>query len=123
MVTSLKELSKEDLVRVLTEPKNALVKQYALMFEYEDSELVFEQEALEAIAELAIEQQTGARGLRSICEAALLDVMYDLPDHEGKTKVVIRRSDIEGSTSPEIIPVEEPKKPARKKRTSNSSAE
>ncbi len=123
VVTSLKELSKEDLVRVLTEPKNALVKQYALMFEYEDSELVFEQEALEAIAELAIEQQTGARGLRSICEAALLDVMYDLPDHEGKTKVVIRRSDIEGSTSPEIIPVEEPKKPARKKRTSNSSAE
>ncbi len=115
VVTSLKELSKEDLVRVLTEPKNALVKQYSLMFEYEDSELVFEPEALEAIAEQAIEHQTGARGLRSICEAALMDVMYELPDHEGRTKVVIKRSDIEGSTKPEIIQVEvEPSKKRKK---------
>lgn len=115
VVTSLKELSKEDLVRVLTEPKNALVKQYSLMFEYEDSELVFEPEALEAIAEQAIEHQTGARGLRSICEAALMDVMYELPDHEERTKVVIKRSDIEGSTKPEIIQVEvEPSKKRKK---------
>ena len=115
VVTSLKELSKEDLVRVLTEPKNALVKQYSLMFEYEDSELVFEPEALEAIAEQAIEHQTGARGLRSICEAALMDVMYELPDHKGRTKVVIKRSDIEGSTKPEIIQVEvEPSKKRKK---------
>lgn len=102
IITSLKELSKEDLVRVLTEPKNALVKQYKAMFAYEDAELLFEDEALEAMAEQAIEHQTGARGLRSICERALQDVMYDLPDHEGTKRVVIRRSDIEGSTKPEI---------------------
>lgn len=102
VVTALKELSEEDLVRVLTEPKNALVKQYTLMFKYEDSDLVFEGDALTAIAERAIEHQTGARGLRSICEKALMDVMYELPEYEGHTRVVIRRSDIEGTTKPVI---------------------
>lgn len=102
VVTALKELSEEDLVRVLTEPKNALVKQYTVMFKYEDSDLVFEDDALTAIAERAIEHQTGARGLRSICEKALMDVMYELPEHEGHTRVVIRRSDIKGTTKPVI---------------------
>lgn len=102
VVTALKELSEEDLVRVLTEPKNALVKQYTVMFKYEDSDLVFEDDALTAIAERAIEHQTGARGLRSICEKALMDVMYALPEYEGHTRVVIRRSDIEGTTKPVI---------------------
>lgn len=102
VVTALKELSEEDLVRVLTEPKNALVKQYTVMFKYEDSDLVFEDDALIAIAERAIEHQTGARGLRSICEKALMDVMYELPEYEGQTRVVIRRSDIEGTTKPVI---------------------
>ncbi len=102
VVTALKELSEEDLVRVLTEPKNALVKQYTVMFKYEDSDLVFEDDALIAIAERAIEHQTGARGLRSICEKALMDVMYELPEYEGHTRVVIRRSDIEGTTKPVI---------------------
>ena len=102
VVTALKELSEEDLVRVLTEPKNALVKQYTVMFKSEDSDLVFEDDALTAIAERAIEHQTGARGLRSICEKALMDVMYELPEHEGHTRVVIRRSDIEGTTKPVI---------------------
>lgn len=102
VVTALKELSEEDLVRVLTEPKNALVKQYTVMFKYEDSDLVFEDDALTAIAERAIEHQTGARGLRSICEKALMDAMYELPEYEGHTRVVIRRSDIEGTTKPVI---------------------
>ena len=102
VVTALKELSEEDLVRVLTEPKNALVKQYTVMFKDEDSDLVFEDDALTAIAERAIEHQTGARGLRSICEKALMDVMYELPEYEGHTRVVIRRSDIEGTTKPVI---------------------
>ena len=102
VVTALKELSEEDLVRVLTEPKNALVKQYTVMFKYEDSDLVFEDDALTAIAERAIEHQTGARGLRSICEKALMYVMYELPEYEGHTRVVIRRSDIEGTTKPVI---------------------
>lgn len=105
VVTALKELSEEDLVHVLTEPKNALVKQYTVMFKYEDSDLVFEDDALTAIAERAIEHQTGARGLRSICEKALMDVMYELPEYEGHTRVVIRRSDIEGTTKPVIVQV------------------
>ena len=106
VVTALKELSEEDLVRVLTEPKNALVKQYTVMFRYEDSELVFEDDALIAVAKQAIEHQTGARGLRSILERSLLDIMYELPDHEGPTRVVIRRSDIKGTTTPVIESIE-----------------
>lgn len=102
VITALNELSEEDLVRVLTEPKNALVKQYKVMFGYEDSELVFEDEALSAIAQKCIEHQTGARGLRSICEKVLQDIMYELPDHEGHTRVVIHRSDVEGTTTPVI---------------------
>ena len=102
VITSLSQLNKEDLVRILTEPKNALVKQYTLMFSYENSELVFEPEALEAIAEQAIEHKTGARGLRTICEDVLMDAMYELPDYHKPTRVVVRRSDIEGTTKPEI---------------------
>lgn len=106
VITSLKELSKEDLVRVLTEPKNALVKQYKAMFAYEDAELIFEDDALEAMAQQALEHQTGARGLRSICERALQDVMYELPEHKGTKRVVIRKSDIDGDTKPEIEQVD-----------------
>ena len=102
VITNLKELSEDDLVRILTEPRNALVKQYTRMFEFEDSELVFEDEALRAIAHRAVEHNTGARGLRSICEKVLMDVMYDLPEHAGTTRVVVRASDIEGQTVPEI---------------------
>lgn len=104
VITHLKELSEEDLVRILTEPKNALVKQYKRMFEFEDSELAFEPDALRAIAKAAIDHNTGARGLRSICETVLMDVMYELPEHTGATKVVVRASDIEGTTSVEIKP-------------------
>jgi ATP-dependent Clp protease ATP-binding subunit ClpX len=102
VVTSLAQLSKEDLVRILTEPRNALVKQYTAMFSYEDSELIFEPEALEAIAEQAIDHKTGARGLRTICEDVLMDAMYELPDYRQPTRVVVRRSDIEGNTKPQI---------------------
>ena len=104
VVTSLNELSEEDLVRILTEPRNALVKQYTKMFDFEDSTLVFEPEALTAIAHEAVEHGTGARGLRSICERVLMDVMYDLPEHEGATAVTVRASDIKGETKPEIEP-------------------
>ena len=107
VVTSLNELSEEDLVRILTEPKNALVKQYTKMFDFEDSALAFEPEALTAIAHEAVEHGTGARGLRSICERVLMDVMYDLPEHEGATTVTVRASDITGETKPAIEPVAE----------------
>ena len=105
VITSLDELSEEDLVRILVEPKNALVKQYTRMFEFEDSDLVFEPEALKAIAHEAVEHSTGARGLRSICERVLLDVMYELPEQDGSSTVIVRATDISGETSPEIVPV------------------
>ena len=92
-------------MRILVEPKNALVKQYTRMFEFEDSDLVFEPEALKAIAHEAVEHGTGARGLRSICERVLLDVMYELPEQDGSSTVIVRATDISGETSPEIVPV------------------
>ena len=107
--TSLSELSEEELAHILTDPKNALVKQYRRMFEFEDCELVMSKDALRAIAKLAIAQKTGARGLRSICEKVLQDVMYDLPEHREPTQVLVRASDIEGTTKPEILPRQERK--------------
>ncbi|MBQ3328600.1 MAG: ATP-dependent Clp protease ATP-binding subunit ClpX [Eggerthellaceae bacterium] len=102
VITSLSALDEDDLVRILTEPKNALVKQYCKMFEFEDSVLEFTDEALRAIAHEAVEHGTGARGLRSICERVLMDVMYDLPEQEGASKVVLRDTDVTGETKPEI---------------------
>ncbi|ACV22206.1 ATP-dependent Clp protease ATP-binding subunit ClpX [Slackia heliotrinireducens] len=102
VVCSLDELTEDDLVRILTEPKNALVKQYKRMFAFEDSELVFTDEALRAIAHEAVDHGTGARGLRSICERVLQDIMFDLPEQEGASTVVINASDIEGTTKPAI---------------------
>ena len=102
VITSLSALDEDDLVRILTEPKNALVKQYCKMFEFEDSKLEFTDEALRAIAHEAVEHGTGARGLRSICERVLMDVMYDLPEQEGASKVVLRDTDVTGETKPEI---------------------
>ena len=103
VVTSLAALTEDDLMRILVEPKNALVKQYQKMFEYEDSTLTFTDEALHAIAHEAVEHGTGARGLRAICERALLDVMYELPEHEEATTVELRATDITGETKAEIL--------------------
>ena len=103
VVTALKELSEDDLVRILTEPKNALVKQYKKMFSFEYSQLEFEEEALRAIAHEAVERATGARGLRSICERILMDVMYELPEYQEASRVVIRATDVTGETKPEIV--------------------
>ena len=103
VVTSLEQLTEEDLMKILSEPKNALVKQYTKMFDFENSKLVFTEESLRAIAHEAVEHGTGARGLRSICERALMDVMYDLPEHKGEpTVVTVSASDITGETTPVI---------------------
>ena len=102
VITSLSALTEDELVRILVEPKNALVKQYKKMFEFENSSLTFTDDALRAIAHEAVEHGTGARGLRSICERVLLDVMYDLPEQQGATAVELRASDITGETKPEI---------------------
>ena len=102
VITSLDELSEDDLVRILTEPKSALVKQYRKMLSFEDCQLEVTPDALRAIAREAVEHGTGARGLRSICERVLQDVMYDLPEVEGPSKVVIEAAHITGQEKPVI---------------------
>ena len=89
VVSSLKELNQEALIRILTEPKNALIKQYQKLFAMEDTKLEFLPEALATIAKLAMRRKTGARGLRTIMEETLLDTMYEIPSHEKKLKKVV----------------------------------
>ena len=103
VVATLSELDEDALVRILTEPKNALTKQYQKMFEMEGSDLEFRDSALSAIAAKAMERKTGARGLRSILEHALLDTMYDLPSMDNVEKVVIDDSSINGEGDPLFI--------------------
>ncbi len=99
----LEELDEEALMSILTEPKNALVKQYSKLFEMEDVELEFRDEALRAIARKAMDRKTGARGLRSILENTLLEIMYDLPSLSGVSKVVIDEGVIKGESEPLMI--------------------
>ncbi len=103
VVATLEELDEDALVTILTEPKNALSKQYGKMIEMEGSELEIREEALHAIAKKAMERKTGARGLRTILETILLDTMYDLPSTEGVSKVVIDESVVEGSNQPYLV--------------------
>ncbi len=111
MITSLEELDEEALVQILTEPKNALVKQFQKMFELEGAELQFRKDALTEIAKLAIARKTGARGLRSILELLLLDTMYDLPSLKNVAKVVINKAVIQGKKPPLLVYQDEmPKK-------------
>jgi len=100
VVATLEDLDEPALRRILVEPKNALVKQYLRLFEMESIQLSFAEDALGAIAHKAIERKTGARGLRSIVEAILLDTMFDLPDLEGVEEVVISTQVVEGTARP-----------------------
>jgi ATP-dependent Clp protease ATP-binding subunit ClpX len=103
VIATLKELDEEALVQILTEPKNAITKQYAKLFEMEDCELEFRKEALFAVARKAMERKTGARGLRSILESVLLDTMYDLPSMEGLSKVILDEDVIENKSKPLLM--------------------
>ena len=103
VLATLEELEKSALIRILTEPKNALVKQYQRLFEMEDVKLNFLEQALDSVAEKAVERKTGARGLRSIMENILLDTMYDLPELEGVEEVVINREVAEDGVRPLYI--------------------
>ena len=103
VIATLEDLDEEALVTILTEPKNALVKQYQRLFEMENVELSFHEEALKAIARKAIDRKTGARGLRSILEAILLDTMYELPGLKGVKEVVISPEVVEGKARPLYI--------------------
>ena len=103
VVATLGELDLDALVQILSEPKNALTKQYGALFDLEGVELEFREDALKAIGAKAMERKTGARGLRSIIEATLLDTMYELPSMEDVSKVVIDESVIEGQSEPILI--------------------
>jgi ATP-dependent Clp protease ATP-binding subunit ClpX len=110
VIAVLEELSEEALIQILTEPKNALVKQYKKLFEMEGAELEFKPSALSAIAKKAIKRKTGARGLRAIVEGALTDLMYDIPDRGDVEKVIIDDTVIDEGKKPKITTSDAPKK-------------
>ena len=100
VITHVEELGVDDLLRVMTEPKNALVKQYQKLFELDGVTLRFEEDALRAVAEKALENKTGARGLRNVLENVMLDIMYELPTLKDVTECIITRGVIEGTDKP-----------------------
>lgn len=103
IISSVKDLKEEDLVRVLTEPKNSLTKQYRRLINYEDVDLEFEEDALKAMAREAVKHGTGARGLRSICERVLQNTMYQLPSRDDVKKVIITAGCVETGADPDYI--------------------
>ena len=100
VVAALEQLTADDLVRILTEPRNALVKQYQTLLSYDGVELEFDKDALQAIANKAIERKTGARGLRSIIEETMMDIMFEIPSQEEVTKVRVTKAAVEGKDKP-----------------------
>jgi ATP-dependent Clp protease ATP-binding subunit ClpX len=103
VVSAVHALDKQDLITILLEPKNALVKQYQRFFNYDSIDLVFTDDALSAIAASALERATGARGLRSIIESALLNVMFDLPSRKDVNKCVVTKETIEKHLDPTLV--------------------
>ena len=103
VVATLEELDEDALVKILTEPKNAITKQYQKMFEFEGCEIEFRPDSLNAVAIKAMDRKTGARGLRTILENTLLDIMYDLPAMENVSKIVVDAAVIEGNAQPYVI--------------------
>ena len=103
VVCATKQLTEDDLVHILTEPRNALVKQYVRMFQLEGVDLEFEPEALKTIARMALKRNTGARGLRAICEETLQQTMFDIPSDLSVAKVVVTPASVEGTEQPERI--------------------
>ena len=103
VIVSLDGLDKNALVRILKEPKNALVKQYAKLFEFDNVKLTFEDDALDEIAELAVQRNTGARGLRSIMEKAMMDVMYTIPSDPTIRECIVTKASIDGTGAPLLV--------------------
>jgi ATP-dependent Clp protease ATP-binding subunit ClpX len=103
VITAIHQLSREDLTTILTEPKHALTRQFQRFFEFDDIELVFSEDSLEAIADRALERETGARGLRSILEETLLDVQFELPSRRDVTKCVVTRETITKGRRPTLV--------------------
>ena len=99
----MKELDKEALIKIITEPKNSLVKQYKKLFEYDDVDLEFEQGALDAIVDKALERKTGARGLRAIIEERMKDIMFEIPSNPKVEKCIITKETILNGEPPKIV--------------------
>ncbi len=120
LIGAVSNLDKEALVRILVEPKNALVKQYRKFFEFDGVELEFSDDALEAVAEQALLRGTGARGLRAILEEVLLNVMYDLPSRTDVGKCVIDKSVVLEKVNPTLVPRSDvPAQPSRPRRAAS----
>ncbi|WP_408954942.1 ATP-dependent Clp protease ATP-binding subunit ClpX [Natroniella sp. ANB-PHB2] len=109
VIVTLNKLKEEELIEILTEPRNALVKQYTKFFELDNVELEFTEEALSAIAERTIDQETGARGLRSVVEESILDIMYDIPSQDDIAKCIINEDVINKDATPQLIKIDDPK--------------
>jgi ATP-dependent Clp protease ATP-binding subunit ClpX len=107
VVATVEDLDRDQLCRILTEPKNALTRQYARMLEMDGVELVFDEEALSAVADLAIKRGTGARGLRAILEEILLNTMFDMPSRSDVARVLIDSEVVRNKTNPTLVPVQE----------------
>jgi ATP-dependent Clp protease ATP-binding subunit ClpX len=114
VTATVDDLDKEALVKILTEPKNALTKQYARMFEMDEVELVFTPDSLEAISEQALKRSTGARGLRAIMEEVLLNTMYDLPGRDDIERVMIDRDVVEKKVNPTLVPIQQVSEPTER---------
>jgi ATP-dependent Clp protease ATP-binding subunit ClpX len=119
IIVTLHSLDKEALKKILVEPKNALVKQYQKLFEMDGTLLEFTDDAIDSIAEKALERNTGARGLRAILEEVMLDVMYDIPSENNVEKCIVNKETIENNCLPELI-INENKKPYKKATTKKS---
>jgi ATP-dependent Clp protease ATP-binding subunit ClpX len=124
VLTSVENLDKPALMQILTEPKNALVKQYQKLFDLDDVQLEFSADALDAIADLALNRGTGARGLRAIMESALLGVMYDVPSRTDIAKVIIEKECIESNAAPTLVPRtgDIPKRASRRDKSSEEKS-
>jgi ATP-dependent Clp protease ATP-binding subunit ClpX len=124
VLTSVENLDKPALMQILTEPKNALVKQYQKLFDLDDVELEFSPEALDAVADLALDRGTGARGLRAIMESVLLGVMYDIPSRSDIAKVTIEKACITESAAPTLAPRtgDIPKRSSRREKSSEEKS-
>jgi ATP-dependent Clp protease ATP-binding subunit ClpX len=119
VVGAVSNLDQEALVEILVEPKNALVRQYCKLFEFEDVELEFTDDALEAVADQALLRGTGARGLRAILEEVLLSVMYEVPSRDDVSRCVIDRTVVLDGVNPTLVPRSEQPRPARPRRAAS----
>jgi len=121
VIATLEDLDEDALITILTEPKNALIKQYQKLFEIEDTELTFTDDALKAIAKKAITRKSGARGLRSIIENLLLDAMFEVPELEDVTEVIVSKETVDENKQPEYVRAGVKKKAAKKKALKDTS--